>query len=85
MYNQLHVADAAQIVKQALPEQLKKDATFKKYYLDRAPIPDGTYAEMIPKGISAIVRSVFNQLWNAKVANDGRVTTATHENVTQVR
>lgn len=69
MHEQKHVTDAEIIVRRLLPAALAKDATFKEYFLNRKPIPDGTYHYMLPNKVAGIVTYEFERLWRASIAN----------------
>jgi len=68
MHEQKHVMDAEIIVRRLLPAALIKDATFKEYFLNRKPIPDGTYRYMLPNKVAGIVTYEFERLWSASIA-----------------
>jgi hypothetical protein len=67
-HEELHVKDARDIVQMKLPSALKKDATFRKYFIDRKPIPDSTYHHMIRKQMAGYVTAMFAQFWHASFA-----------------
>jgi hypothetical protein len=65
-HERLHVEDARRIVSADLPTKLKSEPTFKKYFIDRAPIPERTYFYMLPNKMADIVAAEFAKLWNKK-------------------
>jgi hypothetical protein len=65
-HEDLHVQDARTIVTKLLPAQLKKDNTFKKYFFERALVPDTTYSHMICQKMTGYVGDIFTKIWNGK-------------------
>ena len=63
----LHVQDAKTILGGSLQTVLKKDATFKKYFIGRQPIPETTYRYMFPQKMQEYVAYEFTKLWNTSV------------------
>lgn len=79
-HEDLHMADASAIVRQALPQALKADWGFQRLFLKDDPIPDHVYAPMIRfEQIEEEVANAFTKLWNDKV--DKRDTTAAYKPV----
>jgi hypothetical protein len=78
-HEQLRVQDAKTIVSRLLPSRLKNDPTFKSFFVERQPVPDRTYHQMIPRRIAEHVAAVFERLWQRKVSE--RQTPTTRQSV----
>ena len=63
-----HMADAREIVTRRLPARLRSDAAFSHYFIERKPIAEGTYKQMLPTRMTDILEATFIEMWNAACA-----------------